>query len=91
MTDITEHSSPLEYPCDFTIKVMGKKDSTFETTVLKIVRKEFPSVTSNDISKRPSKGDNYIALSIKVHATAKEQLDNIYQALSNSTEVLMAL
>ena len=91
MADQPEHSSPLQFPSDFTVKVVGKANDAFEHTVLAVVRQHFPSFGNGNYSKRLSKDDNYLALSITVHAENKAQLDALYQDLSNTPEVLMAL
>ena len=88
---MTTDTSILTFPCDFTVKVMGKYNSLFEETVTRIVKNHFPAITDNAFSKRPSKDNNYLALSITVVATSKEQLDALYQELSSEPLVLMAL
>jgi uncharacterized protein len=91
MTENTPHSSPIEFPCDFKIKAMGKNDIAFEDVVMSVVKNEFPNIQLSDIARRPSKDAHYTALTITVHATSKQQLDNVYQGLSDAPEVLMAL
>ena len=86
-----EYSSPLEFPCDFIIKVMGKTDSAFEDNVISIIKKHYPDTSDDQISKRPSKDNNYLAITAKVYAESKEQLDALYQDLSNEPTILMAL
>lgn len=77
--NVEEHSSPIEFPCDFIIKVMGKTEEGFEKLVLDIIQKEFPDIKTDDIKKRPSKEKNYIALTVTVYAESKEQLDRVYK------------
>lgn len=89
--DDEDYSSPLEFPCDFMIKVMGKTDSDFEANVLAIVRKHFPKIRADEFRNRLSKDSNYMAISVTVHAKSKEQLDALYQDLSNERTILMAL
>lgn len=84
-------TSPLEFPCDFTFKVMGKNNLVFEKSTLSIIEKQFPAPSAESISRRLSKDSNYLALSITVKALNQNQLDAIYQALSSHPEVLMAL
>ena len=85
------YSSPLEFPCDFIIKVMGKNDGNFEKLITDIVKKHYPEISKDVITTRPSKDNNYLAVTIKVHAQSKEELDKLYQELSNTPEILMAL
>ena len=81
----------LKFPCDFSVKVMGKKDEAFETAVFAIVKQHFPDIKENAIKQRDSKKGNYLALTITVHAEDKASLDKLYQALTDAPEVLMAL
>lgn len=81
----------LTFPCEFTIKVFGSTTDSFESTVLQIIKKHVPSFSEESIQKRPSENAKYIALSVTVHVESKQQLDNIYQELSASPQVIMAL
>jgi hypothetical protein len=86
-----QFSSPIDFPCEFMIKVMGKTDSDFEANVLTIVKKHFPKIRADEFRNRPSKDNNYTAISVTVHAKSKEQLDALYQDLTNEPTILMAL
>lgn len=83
--------SLLKFPCDFTIKVFGLKSDEFEAAVLVIIHKHAPNLSGRAIESRPSEQGKYCALSITIHVDSKEQLDNIYQDLSSSPHVIMAL
>ena len=81
----------LTFPCDITIKVIGLASSEFENEVASIINKHLPNLPKQAIQERPSKNHKYKALSITVHAESKAQLDLIYQDLTASPFVLMAL
>ena len=70
---------------------MGKAGAKFEREVLDIVEHHFPKLDPARISRRPSRDGNYLALSVTVPADNQQQLDTIYQALSNCPSVIMAL
>ncbi len=89
--DSEQYSSALEFPCDFVIKVMGKTHSDFEANVLAIIKKHYPNLRADEFHNRPSKDNNYMSISVTVHAESKQQLDTLYQALSNEPTVLVAL
>lgn len=85
--------SAIEFPCRFPIKAMGRSDEGFEALVVQIVRRhadlwvgDGQSITTND-----SRKGNYIAVTVVVEATSQEQLDAIYQDLTDCPDVLMAL
>lgn len=83
--------SPIKFPCDFTIKIVGKANKEFETLVLGIIHRHFPTFKNGNYTKRLSRDANFVALTIKVHAESKKQLDAVYEELSSCKEVIMAL
>ncbi|EKD77088.1 MAG: hypothetical protein ACD_42C00484G0003 [uncultured bacterium] len=86
-----EDKSLIEFPCDFTLKIMGKAQGDFEKIVFDIVQKHFPTFNDQHVQKKLSKDKNYLSLSITVHADSKMQLDALYQELSTTKEILMVL
>lgn len=90
MTDDTE-KPVLEFPCQFPIKVMGHAQEDFESLVATLVRQHVPDLGEAAIRSRPSKEGNYIAVTVVVNATSREQLDAIYYELTACEHVLMAL
>lgn len=89
--DDKEKESFIKFPCDFTIKVLGKNNDEFENIVLMIVRKHFPTFGNGKLQKRTSKNEHYLSLSITIHAESKAQLDALYTDLNKSNEILMTL
>ena len=81
----------LSFPCDFPIKVFGAKSDVFEIEVLTLIRQHITHMAENAIVSRASKDAKYLALTITVHVESKQQLDDIYRALTASPNVLMAL
>ena len=86
-----EEESLLKFPCDFTFKVFGLESDEFDAAVFAIMRKHAPNVSDRAIQSRSSRNGKYRALTITVHIESREQLDNIYQDLSHSPQILMAL
>lgn len=81
----------LEFPCRFDIKAFGNTDSDFEQTVYTLVKSHAPELTPNDLSVRESSGGRYLSVTASINAQSKAQLDAIYQALTDSGQVLMSL
>lgn len=81
----------LEFPCEFPIKVFGKAGGDLKSIVLEIVRLHAPEVNEDNISTRQSQGGKYDALTVTINAQSKSQLDAIYQELTASPQVMMAL
>lgn len=90
MNDSTD-KPVLEFPCQFPIKVMGQARDDFEALVAALVREHAPDLGEGAIRSRPSKEGKYIAVTVTVTATSREQLDAIYSALTACEHVLMAL
>lgn len=89
MSNDREHL--LEFPCQFPIKAMGKNSAEFEALVVALVRKHAPDLGEAAVISRNSKEGKYLSVTITVHATSREQLDNIYRELTACEQVLMAL
>jgi putative lipoic acid-binding regulatory protein len=88
---MSEQAALLQFPCRFTIKVMGRSGDEFEFAVVQILRRHVPQLTEGAIRRRDSRHRNYSALTIVIDAQSREQLDAIYQDLTASEQVLMAL
>lgn len=86
-----EQESPLQFPCDFPIKAMGKTGCNLDITVVEIVRRHAPDLAEGAVHTRDSRQGNYIAVTVTVRATSREQLDAIYQDLVDHDDVIMAL
>jgi uncharacterized protein len=86
-----EHSSPIEFPCDFAIKIMGKQNDTFASGMHALVLQHFPQTPAANFTSRPSRDNNYLAITVTVHAQKKTEIDALYKDLSESPEVVMAL
>lgn len=91
LLQLMNEESLLTFPCEFPIKVMGRSSDTFESDVVEIVRKYVPDLPDSAVTSRPSGKGNYIAITVLVTATSKEQLDNIYLELNAQKSVLMTL
>ncbi len=81
----------LVFPCEFEIKIFGNASDQFEIEVLSIIRKHVQDLGEDAIRCRLSKDKKYLALTIKINAQSKSQLDDIYRDLSSSPHVLMSL
>ncbi len=81
----------FEFPCQFPIKAMGKADIEFDLLVIEIIQQHVDELPSDAIKTRPSKNSKYIAVTVTINAISQQQLDAIYQQLSDHPKVLMAL
>lgn len=83
--------SLIEYPSDFPIKVMGVNQEGFVHAVTAIAKAHDPFFDASTVELRPSSGDKYLGVTITVTATSREQLDNLYLALTASPLVKVVL
>lgn len=81
----------LTFPCDFPIKVMGNNQPGFKPLVVALVRHHAPELADHQVQSRLSNGARYLALTVTVRATSREQLDAIYRDLTACEAVAMAL
>ena len=83
--------SLIEYPSQFPIKVMGAKVDGFVAAVVAVARQFDPALDESTIELRPSKAGNYLGVTVTVTATSREQLDDLYRALSGHPMVKVVL
>jgi uncharacterized protein len=83
--------SLIEYPSAFPIKVMGAKVDGFVNTVTSIAREFDPAFDASTVELRDSKAGNYLGITITVTATSRQQLDDLYRALSSHPMVKVVI
>jgi D-alanine transaminase len=89
-TDNTS-SQPMEFPCEFFIKIITKNSGDSEQQITSIIQRHFKDFDNTELTQRPSKKDNYMAFTAKIQVEEQATLDALYQELSETPEVLMAL
>ena len=85
------HDSALAFPCDFPIKVMGRKERGFAQAVTDIVLKHAQDFNPATVEMRPSRQGKYLSVTCVVRATSREQLDALYRELCDHPSVVMVL
>ena len=83
--------SLIEYPCRFPIKVMGAMADGFADALAELAREFDPDFDAASMELRPSKGGNYLGVTITINATSREQLDELYRTLSTHPMVKVVL
>ncbi|HEV8644071.1 MAG TPA: DUF493 domain-containing protein [Burkholderiales bacterium] len=86
-----ENASLIEYPTDFPIKVMGRREPRLVQTILEIVRRHAPDFDPATVEMRTSKKNSYLSVTCTVRATSREQLDALYRELCDHPMVVMVL
>lgn len=85
------NESLIEYPSDFPIKIMGVMQEAFAQTMVDLVLLHDPSFDASKLEMRPSAKGTYLSLTVTVRATSREQLDNLYRALTSHPMVKLVL
>jgi putative lipoic acid-binding regulatory protein len=80
-----------EFPSEFPIKVMGRRDSDLRALTQAIIERHAGPLAETSVRTRTSADGNFLALTYLVHATSRGQLDAIYRELTACKSVLMAL
>ena len=83
--------SLIEYPCRFPIKVMGAMADGFADAMAELAREFDPEFDASTMELRPSKGGNYLGVTLVITATSREQLDGLYLRLTGHPMVKIVL
>ncbi len=86
-----DRATLLEFPCRFPVKAMGRNSADFTEVISGIILSRAELAQGEAIKTSPSKAGNYLALTAVIEAQSQEQLDDIYQALTDCDQVVMAL
>lgn len=87
----TGQDTLIEYPSKFPIKVMGAKVDGFVHAVTEIARRFDPDFDAATVELRDSSKGNYLGVTITVTATSRQQLDDLYRALTSHPMVKVVL
>ena len=87
--EITEEL--MGFPCEFPLKVFGLNEPGFKDKVLELVAAHCPASTEFKVTRNESKKGKYQSLTVTFTAYSRAQLDDIYQSLSDSDDVVMSL
>jgi len=83
--------SLIDYPCAFPIKVMGERQDGFVHALTQLARQFDPHFDAAGVELRESRGGKYLGVTLTVTATSREQLDNLYRALTSHPMVKVVL
>jgi putative lipoic acid-binding regulatory protein len=84
----TTPSSPIEYPCQFPIKILAKVDSPIEKLLKETLEKELQNPFNIEYTSRISSKGTYHSITAMFTASNREELDRVYQILSQNKDIL---
>jgi uncharacterized protein len=88
---MTDSDTLFQFPCDFPLKVMGRRHDDFRSIVLGIVQKHTGAIDPAKIEERPSKDGNYLSITCTFTAQSRAQLDALYRELTSCEKVMIVL
>lgn len=88
---MTDKQSIIEFPCDFPLKIIGKKTAEFFKEISDITRKHFPDTLDEAITCQESQHGNYLSITVIVYAHDQMTLDALYLELTKHPDIKMVL
>jgi putative lipoic acid-binding regulatory protein len=70
---------------------MGPRVDHFAQTIVEVVREHAPDFDAATLELRASRAGNYLSVTATINATSREQLDNLYRALTRHPLVKVVL
>ncbi|MFM7397172.1 MAG: YbeD family protein [Gammaproteobacteria bacterium] len=87
-----EHAgSPLVFPTDYPIKVVGRSERSLRMRIDAIVLQHAPDLSSDRISERASGAGNFTSITYVIIAQSREQVTALVGALVATEGVLMVI
>lgn len=81
----------LKFPASFPIKVMGRDTPEFHQAVATAFSRHAAPLETLPVTRQPSSGGRFIALTVTIVAENRAQLDALYSDLSGNEHVLVTL
>jgi uncharacterized protein len=88
---VSEEESPLKFPTDYPVKILGRPSPEFRARIHAIVLKHVPDTPSDRVSERLSENGNFLSISYNLHMHSREQVVGLVNELSALDEVMMVL
>ena len=89
--DAATPPSPLQFPTDYPIKVVGRSARDFRSRVDAVVEQHCPGLPAERITERASGAGNFISITSTIVAENREQVTSLVGALVATAGVLMVI
>jgi len=83
--------SPLNFPCTYPLKVIGRNVEGLEELVLRAAAKHIAGIGPEAIRSQKSQEAKYLAITLTFTAESREQVEAIYTELNHLEAVVMTL
>jgi len=91
LTDYVDQKIEIKFPCEYPIKIMGRNVDDFEKVILSVLDKCYADFSRKTITRRVSKEEKFISLTVTIIATGKLQLEELHKALKATGLVSIVL
>lgn len=81
----------FSFPCRISLKAIGKDDDNYRQFVIDTVLAFLPDLDTSQVISRPSRGDNFLSITIPIMAESRQQLDAIYEQLGKDARTRLIL
>jgi putative lipoic acid-binding regulatory protein len=88
---LDEARSPLQFPTDYPIKVVGRTERSLRARIDVVVTMHVPDLDPARISERASGAGNFTAITYTIVAQSREQVTSLVMALTATEGVLMVI
>lgn len=89
--DETTDQSPLQFPTDYPIKVVGRTERSFRSRIDAVVYSHTPELTEDRISERASGAGNFTSITYTIVARDRDHVTMLVTALVATEGVLMVI
>jgi putative lipoic acid-binding regulatory protein len=81
----------LEFPCDFPLKIMGRRVDGFAQAISDLVREHAPDFDPGTMVLKPSSQGTWLSLTVVVRIESRAQLEALYRAVAGHPMVRVVL
>ena len=85
---MVDQPSPLQYPTDYPIKVLGRPSDEFRARVHATMLRHAPKLDASRVTERLSENANFLAISYVIVAESSEQVIALVNDLKATEGVL---
>ena len=86
-----ERETLIDFPSEFPIKIMGPATDAFIAEIKQAVAGVLGELPESAWSRRESGKGNFVSLQVTFTATSRQQIDDVYRAVTAHPDVKMCL
>ncbi|WP_043532270.1 HP0495 family protein [Litchfieldella xinjiangensis] len=91
MTQTPTDAPKIEFPCDYSLKVVGDAADDFRDVVIDVVETHAPGVDRRHVKVVDSRNGRFQSIRITITATGESQLSALFTSLKATGRVHMVL